>query len=59
MDIYSAHPFNATFAVMPVTQNPLWTHAKPGSAKNKKPSEFMDGSIVAELDRKRFFAQLQ
>lgn len=29
------------------------------SFKNKKPSEFMDSSIVAELDRKGFFAQLQ
>jgi NitT/TauT family transport system substrate-binding protein len=27
--------------------------------KNKKVSEFMDGSIIAELDRKGFFAQLQ
>lgn len=27
--------------------------------KNKKISEFMDGSIIAELDRKGFFAQLQ
>ena len=27
--------------------------------KNKKPGDFMDGSIVAELDRKGFFAQLQ
>jgi NitT/TauT family transport system substrate-binding protein len=29
------------------------------SFKNKKVSEFMDGSIIAELDRKGFFAQLQ
>ncbi|MGN6720188.1 MAG: ABC transporter substrate-binding protein [Candidatus Binatia bacterium] len=29
------------------------------SFKNKKVSEFMDGSIIAELDRKDFFAQLQ
>jgi ABC-type nitrate/sulfonate/bicarbonate transport system substrate-binding protein len=27
--------------------------------KNKKVSEFMDGSIIAELDRKGFFTQLQ
>ena len=27
--------------------------------KNKKVSEFMDSSIIAELDRKGFFAQLQ
>jgi NitT/TauT family transport system substrate-binding protein len=27
--------------------------------KNKKVSDFMDGSIIAELDRKGFFAQLQ
>ena len=27
--------------------------------KNKKASDFMDGSIIAELDRKGFFAQLQ
>ena len=27
--------------------------------KNKKVSEFMDGSIIAELDRKGFFAKLQ
>ena len=27
--------------------------------KNKKASDFMDSSIVAELDRKGFFAQLQ
>ena len=27
--------------------------------KNKRPAEFMDSSIVAELDRKGFFAQLQ
>ena len=27
--------------------------------KNKKPSEFMDSSIIAELERKGFFAQLQ
>jgi hypothetical protein len=27
--------------------------------KNKKVSEFMDNSIIAELDRKGFFAQLQ
>src|SRR5262245_55067441 len=27
--------------------------------KNKRPAEFMDNSIVAELDRKGFFAQLQ
>jgi ABC-type nitrate/sulfonate/bicarbonate transport system substrate-binding protein len=27
--------------------------------KNKKPGDFMDSSIVAELDRKGFFAQLQ
>jgi ABC-type nitrate/sulfonate/bicarbonate transport system substrate-binding protein len=27
--------------------------------KNKKPADFMDSSIVAELDRKGFFAQLQ
>ena len=27
--------------------------------KNKKVAEFMDGSIIAELDRKGFFAQLQ
>jgi len=29
------------------------------SFKNKKPSEFMDSSLIAELDRKGFFAQLQ
>ena len=27
--------------------------------KNKKASDFMDSSIVAELDRKGFFDQLQ
>jgi ABC-type nitrate/sulfonate/bicarbonate transport system substrate-binding protein len=27
--------------------------------KNKKPSDFMDSSVVSELDRKGFFAQLQ
>jgi hypothetical protein len=27
--------------------------------KNKKAAEFMDSSIVSELDRKGFFAQLQ
>ena len=27
--------------------------------KNKKASEFMDNSIIAELDRKGFFAKLQ
>ena len=27
--------------------------------KDKKVSEFMDGSIIAELDRQGFFAQLQ
>jgi ABC-type nitrate/sulfonate/bicarbonate transport system substrate-binding protein len=27
--------------------------------KNKKPTDFMDSSIVAELDRKGFFAQIQ
>jgi hypothetical protein len=27
--------------------------------KNKKASDFMDSSVVAELDRKGFFAQLQ
>ena len=27
--------------------------------KGKKASDFMDSSIVAELDRKGFFAQLQ
>src|ERR1044072_3320678 len=27
--------------------------------KNKKVSEFMDGSIIAELDRKGFFTPLQ
>ena len=27
--------------------------------KNKKPGDFMDSSIIAELDRKGFFAQLQ
>ncbi len=27
--------------------------------KNKRPADFMDSSIVAELDRKGFFAQLQ
>ena len=29
------------------------------SFKNKQVSEFMDSSIIAELDRKGFFAQLQ
>ena len=27
--------------------------------KNKKASEFMDSSIIAELDRRGFFVQLQ
>jgi hypothetical protein len=27
--------------------------------KNKKPSDFMDSSIIAELDRKGFFNHLQ
>jgi hypothetical protein len=27
--------------------------------KNKKAADFMDGSIVAELERRGFFAQLQ
>jgi hypothetical protein len=27
--------------------------------RNKKASEFMDSSIIAELERKGFFAQLQ
>jgi len=29
------------------------------SFRNKKPSEFMDSSIIAELERKGFFAQVQ